>query len=155
MKYFNYIWICCCFSSTVFSQPAFTNIDTLLTRNFEAVNLRNVAAYHSLLNTPVIFKSKLSKTKADSVVVLKPFTEAFAEMIRELTDFAGSDDIEVRYENYEPMNTKEYNSKVRGKIIVHVNLVINNTFTVKVPFVIMAYNGTYAIEQPMMVMFAE
>lgn len=155
MKRSKYIFILWCFSSTLFSQSAFKNIDTLLTRNFESVNLKNEMTYLTLINKEAVFKGKTAKTKADSSAVLKPFSDAFEDMVKELTDFAGINEIEVKYENYEPLNTNYYNSKVTGKIIVNVNLVINNTFTVKAPFAIMADKGTYTIEHPMMVMFAE
>ncbi len=156
MKHFKYILILCCFSATsFFAQPTFTSIDSLLTKNFDAVNLQDSAYYMSLLNHQGIFKDRKIKTKADSLDVLKPFSDAFSDMIDELIDFAGNDDIEVKYESYDPLNSREFNAKVTGKIIVHVKLVINNTFTVKVPFTIMAYSGLYTIENPMMVMFAD
>jgi hypothetical protein len=155
MKHWYYSLICCfivCFS---FAQPTFNSIDTLLTKNFEAVNLDDSVYYVSLLNKTAIYKSKNLKSKSDSLKPLKPFTDAFSDMINELHDFAGSADVEVKYESYTSHNTKEYDAKVTGKIMLQVNLLINNTFTVKVPFMIMGYNGSYAIENPMMVMFAD
>jgi len=155
MKHWYYSIIACfmaCFSS---AQPIFNNIDSLLTKNFEAVNLDDSVYYVSLLNKPAIYKNKNLKNKSDSLKILKPFTDAFSDMIDELRDFAGSSDAEVKYESYTSHNTKEYDAKVTGKIMLQVSLLINNTFTVKVPFMIMGYNGTYTIENPMMVMFAE
>lgn len=156
MKWYKYSFSVCCFiSSVIVAQPTFNSIDTLLTKNFEAVNLEDSVQYIALLNHSAIYKGKTIKTKADSLKVLKPFSEAFFDMIDELVDFAGNDDIEVKFESYKSHNTKEYDAKVTGKIMLQVNLLINNTFTVTVPFMVSAYNGKYAIENPMMVMFAD
>lgn len=141
-----------CFS---FAQPSFNSIDTLLSKNFEALNADDSVYYVSLLNKPVIYKNKNLKNRSDSLKLLKPFTDAFSDMIDELRGFAGSSDVEVKYESYTSHNTKEYDAKVTGKIMLQVNLLINNTFTVTVPFMIIGYNGLYAIETPMMVMFAD
>ncbi len=137
------------------AQPTFRSIDTLLMKNFEAVSLKDSAYYLSLLNLPAISQGKKLKNKSDSLKLLKPFTDAFSDMSKELRDFAGSDDIEVKYESYTSANTAYYDSKVKGKIMVQVSLLINNTFTVKVPFFLMGNDGVYTIEQPMLVMFAE
>lgn len=145
----------CVWASMSYAQPTFRSIDTLLMKNFEAVNLKDSVYYISLLNMPVLSKGKNMKHKSDSLKVVKPFMGSFSDMIRELRDFGGTDDIELKYESYKSSNTAEYDAKVHGKILLQVNLLINNTFTVTVPFFIMGYNGTYAIEQPMMVMFAE
>ncbi|MES2131408.1 MAG: hypothetical protein V4506_03605 [Bacteroidota bacterium] len=156
MKWYKYSFLVCCFiSSASFAQPTFNSIDTLLAKNFEAVNLEDSVYYISLLNHSAIYKGKNAKNKADSLKVLKPFSEAFFDMMDELTDFAGNDDIEVKYESYKSHNTKEHDAKITGKIMLQVNLLINNTFTVTVPFMITGYNGKYAIENPMMVMFAD
>ena len=154
MKYLSYMLILCAIAPAAFSQPTFKSMDTLLTKNVEAINLKDSAYYLSLLNQPAIFKGKALKTKADSLKIVKPFLQAFSDMIEELADFAGSSDMEVKFESYRS-HSKASDDKITGRILVHVNLLINNTFTVTVPFSIAAYNGTYAIESPMMVMFAD
>lgn len=146
------------FCLLAFASPAqrtFNSIDSLLTKNFEAVSLKDSAYYLSLLNISAIAKDKKLKNKSDTLKLVKPFTDAFSDMSKELRDFAGSDDIEVKYESYTSSNTAYYDSKVKGKIMIQVNLLINNTFTVKVPFFVMGNEGVYTIEHPMLVMFAE
>jgi len=133
----------------------FKSIDSLLTKNFEAVSLRDSAYYLSLLNLPAISQGKKLKNRSDSLKLVKPFTDAFSEMSKELRDFAGSDDVEVKYESYTSANTPYYDSKVKGRIMIQVSLLINNTFTVKLPFFVMGNEGVYTIEHPMLVMFSE
>jgi hypothetical protein len=155
MKHGYYSLICCFIACFSFAQPIFNSIDTLLAKNFEALNQDDSVYYVSLLNKAAIYKNKNLKNRSDSLKLLKPFTDAFSEMTDELRDFAGSPDMEVKFESYTSHNTKEYDAKVSGKILLQVNLLINNTFTVKVPFMIMGNNGSYAIENPMMVMFVD
>ncbi len=157
MKPYKFIGcvIGCFVNSFSFAQLTFASIDTLLAKNFEAVNMEDSTYYFSLLNTPAIYKGKKLKNKSDSLRVLAPFSEAFFEMIDELTEFAGNDDITVKVESYKSHNTKAFDAKVTGKLLVDVNLLINDTFTITVPFIINAYNGVYAIENPMMVMFED
>lgn len=145
----------CLLASAASSQPSFQSIDTLLIKNFEAVSLKDSAYYLSLLNLKKIMPSKGIRNRSDSLKVLKPFTDAFSDMAAELREFAGTDDVEVKYESYSSGNTSYYDTRATGKLLIHVNLLINNTFTVKVPFVIMADKGMFTIEHPMMVMFAE
>lgn len=137
------------------AQPTFKSIDTLLMKNFEAVSLLDSSYYLSLLNFPAISKGKKLKDASDTLKLVKPFTDAFSQMSAELRDVAGNDDIEVKYESYTSSNTAYYDSKATGKLLLQVSLLINNTFTVKVPFFVMAHQGIFTIEQPMMVMFAE
>lgn len=156
MKLCKYIILVFCFACvTMLSQPTFTSIDSLLIKNFEAINLQDSSYYMSLINQPGIFKDKKFKSKRDSLEILKPFAEAYLDIIDELKDLSGSEDIEVKYDGYNPLNSREFNSTVTGKIIVHVKLIINNTFSVQIPFAIMAYNGVYAIETPLMIMFVD
>ncbi len=145
----------CLLASASMAQPTFKSIDSLLIKNFEAVSLKDSSYYMSLLNIPAIVRDTKLKTKSDTVKLLKPFTDAFFDMVAELREFAGTDDIEVKYESYTSSNTAYYDTKVKGKIMIQVSLLINNTFTVKVPFFVMGNEGIYTIEQPMMVMFAE
>jgi hypothetical protein len=145
----------CLLASASIAQPTFKSIDSLLIKNFEAVSLKDSSYYISLLNIPAISKDVKLKTKSDSVKLLKPFTDAFSDMVTELREFAGTDDIEVKYESYTSSNTAYYDTKVKGKIMIQVSLLINNTFTVKVPFFVMGNEGVYTIEHPMPVMFGE
>jgi hypothetical protein len=145
----------CLLASASPAQPMFKSIDSLLTKNFEAVSLRDSAYYLSLLNLPAISQGKKLKNRSDSLKLVKPFTDAFSEMSKELRDFAGSDDVEVKYESYTSANTPYYDSKVNGRIMIQVSLLINNTFTVKLPFFVMGNEGVYTIEHPMLVMFSE
>lgn len=141
-------------STSCFSQITFTNLDSLFTKSFDAVNKRDSVYYLSLVNQTAVFKDKKAKTRSDSAIVLKPFTEAFADLIDELMEMAASPDFVVTYQNYELRN-KTMVIPAKGKLPLHVNIVVNDNFVVKMPIVIFKDNDQYFIESPMTVMFAE
>ena len=140
-------------SASCFSQTTFNNLDSLFTKNFDAVNKRDSVYYLSLLNQSLVFKDKSAKNKADSLVILNPFTESFNLLIASLSDMTTDPDFTVSFLNYELKNKKTASSN--GKIPLHVNILVNNTFTLKLPFVVYVTNGTYSIVDPMMVMFVD
>ncbi len=140
---------------SLISQKMFSSIDTLLFKTFKTVNDDDTIAYLSFVNLPYIFKDKNLQIKKDSILALKPFTEAFTEILDELKELAAGDEINIKYDSYDPLNSREFNATVTGKILVHVKLIVNNTFTVKIPFSIAAYNGLYTIESPFMIMFVD
>ena len=140
-------------SIRTFSQTHFTSIDSLLTNNFNAVNLKDSSLYVSILNQSFIFITKNVKTKSDSIVLLKPYTDAFTHLISELADMAGTPDFTVSYESFELIGKKEINLQSNDKIKVHVKLLVNINFTIKMPFFVSINQGKYTIEAPMLVMF--
>ena len=136
-------------SISCFSQ-SFSNLDSLLIKNYEAVNKRDSIYYLSLINQTAIYKN--AKTKADSLAIIKPFLKAFHDVIDELTEMAMTSDFTVTYSNYEYRNK---NNTKEGRLMLHVNLIINDSFTVKMPFSINAQDGRYTIESPMLVMVVD
>lgn len=136
-------------SPPCFSQ-SFSNLDSLLIKNYEAVNKRDSSDYLSLINQSAIYKN--AKTKTDSLTIIKPFLEAFHDVIDELTEMAMTSDFTVTYSNYEYRNK---NNTKEGRLMLHVNLIINDSFTVKMPFSINAQDGRYTIESPMLVMVVD
>jgi hypothetical protein len=66
-----------------------------------------------------------------------------------------SPDFIVEYSNYECLNKKLILANADGKTPIHVNLIINNSFTVKMLFWVTANKGKYSIETPMIPMFVE
>ncbi|MBI3518688.1 MAG: hypothetical protein HY062_04960 [Bacteroidetes bacterium] len=156
MKLSNYILVCLItVSSVAFSQPSFTNIDTLLAKNIRAVNLNDSVYYLSLLNQPAIFKGKTAKTTFDSLVVLKPFTDAFSDLIESLKEMTLSPDFTVAYSDYECIDGKKLRPDAKGKTPLHVNLIINDTMLLKMLFWVNINKGLYSIETPMVPMFLE
>lgn len=156
MKYHKHILVFFIFiSSLAFTQTNFTNIDTLFTKNFNAVNLKDSSLYLKVINQSAIFKDKNAKNKTDSLHLLKPFTDAFSDLIESLTEMTLSTDFTVEYSNYECLNKKLILANSEGKTPLHVNLIINNSFTVKMLFWVTAHKGTYSIETPMAPMFVE
>ena len=141
-------------STSCFSQTTFTNLDTLFTKKFDAVNKRDSVYYLSLVNQPFLFIDKNIRSKADSMLILKPFTDAFRDLINELSDMTSSTDFTVKYLSYEFRN-KNMTTATKGKLPLHVNLVVNDNFVVKMPIIICMNNGQYSIDSPMTVMFAE
>lgn len=156
MKYHKHIFVFFLFiSSFAFSQTTFNNIDTLFTKNFNTVNLKDSSLYLKVLNQSVIFKDKNAKNKSDSLLVLKPFTDAYSDLIESLTEMTLSPDFTIEYSNYECLNKKLILANAEGKTPLHVNLIINNSFTVKMLFWVMADKGVYSIDTPMILMFVE
>lgn len=156
MKYHKYIFVSfLLISSVAFSQTTFNNIDTLFTKNFNAVNLKDSSLYLKVLNQSAIFKGKTVKSKSDSLLILKPFTDAYSDLIESLAEMTLSPDFTVEYSNYECLNEKLILTNAEGKTPIHVNLIINNTFTVKMLFWVMANKGVYSIDTPMIPMFVE
>ena len=156
MKFRNYIFFYFIFISFFsFSQPLFTNLDSLFYKNFEAVNKRDSNNYLSLINQTSIFKSKKAKSRNDSILILQPFSMAFNNLIQSLADMASDSNFVVLYSNYELIKPKKDTINANGKISVRVNLIINNAISVKMPFLIHSINNRFYIDTPMLVMFEE
>lgn len=150
MKFRNYIFVFfIIFSSVSFSQPVFSNIDSLLIKNIDALNKRDSVYFISLLNHSAIFKEKVNLTKNDSLLVLRPFTESFFETIESLKEFGLSTDVTVAYSGYETVFRKSDISKEHGKVPLKVSLILNDSFIVKLLFEVIADNGHYSLESPM------
>jgi hypothetical protein len=156
MKFHKYIFVIfILISSIAFSQPTFNNIDTLFTKNFNTVSLKDSSLYLKVLNQSAIFNEKNPKNKLDSLLILKPFTDAYSDLIESLTEMTLSPEFIVEYSNYECLNKKLILANAEGKTPIHVNLIINNSFTVKMLFWVTANKGVYSIETPMIPMFVE
>ena len=156
MKFCNYIIaFLILLSSVSFSQPVFSNIDSLLTRNVNALNLKDSVYYTNLFNPSVIFKGKHAATKTDSALILRPFTEAFSDMIESLKEMALSPDFTVAYSGYECAYKKMDLSKANGRVRLNVSLILNDSFVVRIPLDITAVNGQYSIDTPMLDLFIE
>ncbi len=156
MKFRNYIFVSFLILSSIsFSQPFFSNIDSLLIKNVDALNKRDSIYYSSLLNHSAIFKGKTILTKQDSLIALKPFYEAFSAVIESMKEMVLSSDFTIAYSGYECLYNKMDLSKVSGKTRLKVSLILNDSFLVRMPFTIMADNGQYSIDFPMMAMFID
>ncbi len=140
-------------SASCFSQTIFTNLDSLFTKSYDAVNRRDSVYYLSMVNQTAVFKDKKVKTASDTLTALAPFFESFRDLVDELAELASDPDFSVKYQGYESRNINIATAK--GKLPLHINLVINDNFTVKMPIIIYAENGQYSIQSPMAVMFAE
>jgi hypothetical protein len=140
--------------TSFFSQTTFSNLDSLLNKNFQSVNNRDVVSYLSVINQKAIFDSKKIEKKSDSLLILQPFTDAFQDLIDNLTDMTSSADFTVEYLDYQLLN-KSQKLPENGTIRLHANMIINNTFSVKMPMTIVVKNDQYSIESPMSVMFLE
>jgi hypothetical protein len=140
--------------TSFFSQTTFSNLDSLLNKNFQSVNNRDVVSYLSVINQKAIFDSNKIEKKSDSLLILQPFTDAFQDLIDNLTDMTSSADFTVEYLDYQLLN-KSQKLPENGTIRLHANMIINNTFSVKMPMTIVVKNDQYSIESPMSVMFLE
>lgn len=156
MKFHKYIFISfILISSIAFPQPTFNNIDTLLSKNFEAVNLKDSTLYLTLLNKQAIYKGKTPKNKVDSLAIIQPFIDAYLDFIVSVTEMAQSNDFNIIYSDYKCLNNNVDISSSIGKIPIHVNLIVNNTFSVKMLYWVTCNNGIFSIESPMVPMFVE
>ena len=141
----------CLLSARSFSQPTFITIDSLLSKTYSAVNLKDSGMYVSLLNQPRIFSTKHLKTKTDSIAILKPFTSVFAQLVSELAEISGTSDFTVGLVSYELFTNPNF--KADDKVKVQVTLLINANFTVKMALMIHKHDGYYALENPLLVGF--
>ena len=141
-------------SSSCFAQPTFNNIDSLLSKNYQTVNNRDSVSYLSIINQSFIFKDKNLKSKSDSLIILKPFTDAYRDLIDELTEMTSSTNFTVKYIGYEFRN-KSMKITHSGSLPIHVQLLVNNTFTIKMPIAVYTEDGRFSIISPMTVMFLE
>ncbi|MDF2449609.1 MAG: hypothetical protein K0R26_2113 [Bacteroidota bacterium] len=135
------------------SQTTFNNLDSLLTKNFKAVGERDSVYYLSLLNQQEIFRNKVVKTKADSLLILKPFTDAFIETHESLKELVLTPDLSVVYSGYESFAKKTDVSTAVGKVRLIVDLVLNDSFVLKFVMDITANKGIYSLDSPLLFMY--
>lgn len=140
-------------SIKTFSQSSYTSLDNLFSKMISVINQKDSSKYISILELKSIFIGKKLYTKTDSVTILKPYKEAFSQLICELIAMDKKSDFDVKYETYEILGKKEINPKENEKMIVQVKLLVNNTHKVKMIFFISTYLGQYFMEKPMMVGF--
>lgn len=136
-----------------FSQKSFSNLDSLLRKNYKMVSKRDTSGYLLLLNKAAICKQKNAKTKNDSLLAFKPFKDSFKKVIENLEEMVHDNKFTVSYLEYETLNMMPINNLVKGKIIVRVKLLVNSKFIIKMPYVVVKINDTYSIENPMMILF--
>jgi hypothetical protein len=141
-------------SSSSFSQTTFSNLDSLLSKNFQAINNRDSVSYLSLINQSAVFSGKKVKSKSDSLMVLQPFKDAFRDLMDNLADMTSGADFTVKYADYEFIH-KGARLPENGTVRIHANMIVNNTFSLKMPMAIVIRNGQFSIESPMTVMFLE
>lgn len=154
MKYLNYIVVFfITFSSVSFSQPTFSNIDSLLTKNFRAVNQKDSVYYMTLLNQTEIFKDKNAITKSDSLLILKPFRDDFFNTIESFKELVLTPEVTVAYSGYECFFKKTDLSKSVGKVRLKVDLVLNDSFMLKFVMDVTANNGIYYLDSPLLFMY--
>lgn len=149
---FKYIFVFLVLTSTFCFSQSFSNLDSLLTKQYDALNRRDSVYYMSLINQSAILKK--AKTKTDSLIILKPYTEAFNDVIGELAEMAMSADFTVAYAGYEFRNKNACKEK-EGRLPLHVNLIINDSFSIKMPVSIDAHKEQYTIESPLLVMIVD
>ena len=152
MERFKYIIVFLALTSIPCFSQSFSNLDSLLIKNYEAVNKRDTVYYLSLINKTSIYKN--AKTKADSLAIINPFKEAFRDIIDEFTELSMSPDYTVAYAGYEIRN-KSKSVETEGRLALHVNLIINDSFSIKMPVFIDCHSGLYSIQSPMLVMVVD
>ena len=140
-------------SIKTFSQSTFSSLDILFNKTISAVNQKDSAMYISLLHLPSIFSEKKNYTKTDSLTLLKPYKEAFSQLVTELIAIDNKKEYIVKYDSSEVLGNKNINPKVNEKLIVQVKLSVNVTHKVKLIFFISTYQGQYFMEKPIMVGF--
>jgi hypothetical protein len=156
MKLHKYIIVFFIFISThFFAQTTFKNIDTLLSKTFHTVSLKDSSQYLAVLNQPAIYKDKKVKSKLDSLELMKSYTEAYRDLYESIEDMVGSQDFTINYNEYIVSNKKQIDATSKGRILLHVKLIVNDSFTVTVPFMLTAEKGIYTTETPLMAMFLE
>lgn len=154
MKYHNCIFIFfIALCSTCFSQPTFSNLDSLLAKNFRAVSQKDSTYYVSLLNHIAIFKNKNAITKSDSLAILKPFTDAFFDTNESFKELVLNPEVTVAYSGYECLSKKIDILKATGKVRLKVNLILNDSFSIKFVMDVTANYGVYSLDSPLLFMY--
>ena len=88
------------------------------------------------------------------MLILQPFLDSFSELTDNLEDMTVDPNFTVMYSDYELINRNQKLPE-NGPIRLHANMIVNNTFSVKMPMHVMVKDGLYSIDSPMMVMFLE
>ena len=140
-------------SIKTFSQSTFSSLDILFNKTISAVNQKDSAMYISLLHFPSIFNEKKIYTKNDSITLLKPFKEAFSQLISELIAIDNKKEYVVKYDSSEILGLKNIDPKVNEKLFVQVKLSLNVSQKLKMIFFVSTYQGQYFMEKPIMVGF--
>ncbi len=154
MNWFRFILIILCFVQlNCFAQKTYSNLDSLLRKNYKTLSKRDTSSYISLINKAIIFNNKKIKSKSDSLINIKPFKVAFKKVIEEIGEMVGDKKFTISYLEYETINKQPLNNLSQGKIIIHVKLLVNSKFVINMPFVVVKTNNIYTIDDPMMVLF--
>lgn len=156
MTFRNLIFIYFLFlGSLIFSQTSYNNIDTLLFKVFETVNLKDSSKYISVINTKGVFTEKKIYSKQDSLIRYQPFYESYSDFVSSIAEMAGSENFTIRYLEFSNPSQKNTETSFSGKILLHVKLLVNDSFVITCPFTLTCHNGTYTSENNLMTMFLE
>lgn len=156
MKFrYNIIAFLLLIGSLSFSQTSFKNIDTLLFKVFESVNLNDSSKYINLVNQQALFSEKKVHTAKDSLAILTPFYDFYSDFRTSLSDLASSNEFTVTYLEFVNPLKKPITSGYNGKVMLHVKLVVNETFAITVPFKLTIREGQYFTEDPLVALFLE
>ena len=128
MKKLKYIIVFLVLASNSCFSQTFNNLDSLLRKNFEAVNKRDSAYYLSIIDQKILFFDKKMYYKNDSAAILNPFTNAFRDLIGELVEMTVDSNFTVNYSNYEYRNKRIAEVK-DGNLSLHVTLILNNNLS--------------------------
>lgn len=156
MKYRNVIFgFFLSLSSLVFSQSYSTNIDTLLFKVFETVDLKDSSKYIAVVNSKALFVDKKMYTKQDSLLKLQPFYRSYSDFIESIAEMSGSDKFSLKYLEFDNPSKKMINSDFTGKVLLHVKLLVNDSFVITCPFNLTCQKGIYTSENNLMTQFLE
>jgi len=156
MKLRNYISVFLLLTSSFcFSQTIFKNIDTLLFKVFESVNLNDSSKYIKVVNQKALFLEKKVFTQKDSLTVLKPYYESYTNFRESISDMVTSNEFTISYVEFSNPLKKSVEATANGKVLLHVKLAVNETFVVTVPFMLTIKDGFYFTEDPLKALFLE
>lgn len=154
MKFRNYILIVFLFHSHFFySQKSYSSIDTLLSKVFQAVNLRDSNLYASRINLTHYFISKKIKSKTDSINLMLEVTNDFKSLIEDFIDMTGNPETKIAFNDYQILSSQNASTLKDGLIRLHVGVLLNNQMIVKMRIVVAKKDNSYSLENPLVSMF--
>src|ERR1700752_3061899 len=114
--------------SFCFSQTTFKNIDTLLFKVFESINLNDSSKYIKVVNQNALFSEKKVFTQKDSLTILKPYYEAYTDFRESISDMVTSNEFTISYVEFSNPLKKSLDVSVNRRVLLHVMLAVNETF---------------------------
>ncbi len=140
-------------NSNLFSQATNTNLDSLFTSVFKIVNQRDTNLYVSQINLNECFATYNVKSKTDSLKKINDIKQSFNILLNEFADMAFNNEPKIEYNTCEVIGFKDFVNLKNGKYRVHIAVLLNNQFIVKMPVYVLKQSNGFTIIDAIIPMF--